>query len=330
VSERRLDPTTGEWVEFVTPARPPTPPGGCALCQLGAGLAPDGVAVVDDTPTAAAAPPPGHPSSDLYRAEPAGGAAETVVYAPDHATTLAGIGPDGVRRVLEVWADRYAELGGREGVGYVLAFEDAGEPAGRDGGHPHGHVRGYPEAPPLVRRELEAAARHLRRTGRCVYCDVVRAEQADPGRVVAENRSFVAVVPFWARRPLEVLLLSRRHATGLLDLSDPERSALAEILHACLTGYERLSGRPGSYRLAVHAGPTGDGEYLSVSHLHVELAPAAVEATSRDLHLAAAEPGTGAATGEVLPEAAAASFRAVLQRSNTMQTFPDSPASATR
>ena len=330
MSERRLDPATGEWVEFATPDRPATPSGGCALCQLGAGLPPGGVAVVDDTPAPAPPPRPGAPSSDLYQAEPAGGAAETVVYAPGHATTLAGIGPDGVRRVLEVWADRYAELGRREGVGYVLAYEDAGEPAGRAGGHPHGHVRGYPEAPPLVRRELEAAARHLRRTGRCVYCDVVRREQADPERMVAENRSFVALVPFWARHPFEVHLLSRRHATGLLDLTDPERSALAEILHTCVAGYERLSGRPASYRLAIHAAPTDDGEHLSVSHLHVELAPAAVPATGRDAHLAAAEPGTGVSTVEVLPEAAAATFREALQRSNTMQTLPDSPASATR
>ena len=331
MSEWRFDPTTGEWVEFANPARAAGRPGdGCALCEVGAGLPPGGVAVVGDRLADPAAPPaPGPRPSDLYQAEPVGGAAETVVYAAGHTTTLAGIGPDGVRRVLEVWADRYAELGARDGVGYVLAFENAGEPAGPAGWHPHGHVRGYPEAPPLVRRELEAAAGHLRRTGRCVRCDVVRREQRDAERVVAENRSFIAVVPFWARHPFEVHLLSRRHATSLLDLTDPERSALAEILHATLAGYERLSGSPASYRLAVHPAPTDDGEHLSVSHLHLELALARAPADGGNAHLAAADPAVGAFSGDVLPEAAAAALREALQ-SKTMQTLPDSPPSATR
>jgi UDPglucose--hexose-1-phosphate uridylyltransferase len=332
VSERRLDPTTGEWVEFAAPVPPATRPArGCALCQVGAAMPPGAVAVVGDGEADPAAPPtPGQPSSDLYQVEPVGGAAETVVYAAGHTTTLADIGPEGVRRVVEVWADRYAELGARDGVGYVLAFEDGGEPSGPDGLHPHGHVRGFPEAPPLVGRELEVATGHLRRTGRCVRCEVVHREQSDPVRVVADNRSFVAVVPFWARHPFEVQLLSRRHATSLLDLTDPERSALAEILHATVAGYERLAEPPTPYRLAVHQAPTDDGEHLSVSHLHLELALVRGPVAGAAAHLAASGPAAGAPAADVLPEVAATTVREALQESRTMQTLPDSPPSATR
>jgi UDPglucose--hexose-1-phosphate uridylyltransferase len=319
VRERRLDPTTGEWVELAAPDGPGAtlPDGGCPLCQLGAGLPPGSVAVVADTPPAPAAVPPEPGPSGLYRAEPAGGVTETVLYAAEHTTTLARIGPDGVRRVVEVWADRCAELGACDDLAYVLVFEDAGEPAGPAGWHPHGHVRGYAEAPPLVQRELDAATRHQRRTGRCVGCDVVSHEQADPERVVAENGSFVAVAPFWARRPFEVQILARRHATSLLDLTDPERSALAEILHAIVAGYQRVPGPPAPYRLAVHQAPTDDGEHLNLSHLHLhlhlELGLDRPPAAGARAHLAAAEPGAGVPVNHVPPEVAAAVLRTAAQ-----------------
>ena len=51
-------------------------------------------------------------------------------------------------------------------------------------------------------------------------------------RIVVENEHWLAVVPFWAVWPFEILLLPRRHVLRLPDLKDDERDALAANLKA--------------------------------------------------------------------------------------------------
>src|SRR5439155_7930212 len=58
------------------------------------------------------------------------GACEVVVYADDHRATLAGLGPGRVGLVVEVWAERLRELGGRPDVDYVMCFENRGREVG--------------------------------------------------------------------------------------------------------------------------------------------------------------------------------------------------------
>ena len=49
-------------------------------------------------------------------------------------------------------------------------------------------------------------------------------------RIVVENEHWLAVVPYWALWPFEVLLMPRRHVLRMPELLDNERNALAEIL----------------------------------------------------------------------------------------------------
>ncbi|HVM68379.1 MAG TPA: hypothetical protein VM204_00910, partial [Gaiellaceae bacterium] len=134
-------------------------------------------------------------------------------------------------------------------------------------------IEAFPEIPPVPLLELTTAHDYLRASGRCVLCDVVVAERADRSRFVAENDSFVALVPFAARAPYEVHVLAQRHAASLLDLTDVERAALAELLDDVLRGYDGLFGFPLPFALGIHQAPTDDGQWQHVSHFHVELVP---------------------------------------------------------
>jgi UDPglucose--hexose-1-phosphate uridylyltransferase len=127
--------------------------------------------------------------------------------------------------------------------------------------HAHGQVYAYPEVPPLAARELAAAAEHLDRHGSCVVCDTVAQERAEGVRVVAHNNAFVAYVPFAARFPYEVHVVAHRHAPSLLDLSDPDRAALAAILLDVVQGYDALFGFPLPYVMSMHQAPTSDGDW---------------------------------------------------------------------
>ena len=66
---------------------------------------------------------------------------------------------------------------------------------------------------------------------------------------------WLAVVPFWAVWPFEILLLPRRHVLRLPDLTDAERDALADILKRLLTRYDNLFETSFPYSMGWHGAP---------------------------------------------------------------------------
>ena len=235
MTERRRDPTTGEWVVFATDRQTRTflpPTSACPLCPTTDGRRPTeipvphfDIAVFDNRfPALSACPPePDVLGDELFLVEPALGAAEVVVFTSQHDATLASLPVANIARLIEVWAHRYAELGARPEVAYVFAFENKGEAIGVTLHHPHGQIYGYPDLPPRVVTELRAAAAHRDRTGTCVWCDVAAAEQVEEQRVVAVGEHFLAYVPFAARYPYEVHVSARQHLPSLLELDAAAR-----------------------------------------------------------------------------------------------------------
>lgn len=323
MSERRYDPITGEWRMFASHRQDRTflpADAFCPLCPTRQGQAPteiplpafDVVVFENRFPSLVSKPPePAVAGSDLYPVERSFGANEVVVYSDDHHLSLGQMSVERIAKVVEVWADRYAELGRRDEVAYVFIFENKGVAVGVTLHHPHGQIYAYPEIPPRAQRKLDVAAAHIAEHGTCVYCDVAARERSDGVRVVAHNRSFLAFVPFAARFPYEVQVVSLRHAPSLLDLSDPERLALADVLRTVVQAYDRLFGFALPYVMSMHQAPTDDGEHQHISHVHIEFTP--LHRTAEKLkYLAGSELGAGAFINDTAPEDTAARLRAVL------------------
>ena len=325
MTERRRDPTTGEWRIFASHRQDRTflpPADHCPLCPTRPGAEPTeipfeafDVVVFDNRfPSLVAHPPePDVASSPLYEVAPSIGACEVVVYSDDHNLEMAEMEVGKIARIIAVWADRYAVLGAREEIAYVLIFENRGEAIGVTLHHPHGQIYAFPEVPPRPALELATATAHFEAHGTCVFCDVVARERADGVRIVAENRSFLAYVPFAARWPYEVHVIAHRHAASLLDLTDPERLDLARLLRTVLGAYDGLFGFRLPYVMAMHQAPTDDGQYQHVSHLHLEFTPPHRTATKLK-YLAGSELGGGAFISDVRPEAASAHLREAAAR----------------
>jgi UDPglucose--hexose-1-phosphate uridylyltransferase len=318
VNERRRDPISGQWRVVATTRQErihlPTQDR-CPLCPTGPGGPATeipwpsfAVAVFDNRFPAFTATAVGPMRDGFFAVSPATGAAEVIVYSDDHEATLAELGRARLRLVVDVWADRYQHLADRPEVHYVFIFENRGEEIGVTLQHAHGQIYGYPEIPPVIRNELDVARRHLREHGTCVSCDVVAHERADGARVVSENATFLAFVPFAARVPFEVHIASYRHVTSLLGLSDEERDDLAAILERVLRAYDRLFGFRLPYVMSVHQEPTVDGDWRSISHLHVEFTPIH-RSEHRLKFLAGSELGAGIFLNDVAPEEAAARLR---------------------
>jgi len=253
-----------------------------------------------DAPKAARARAP-------FATERAHGAAEVVLYSPRHDASLGELPLRQVERLVEVWTDRYQELASRRSVAYVLIFENRGKEIGVTLTHPHGQIYAFPFVPPQAQQELSAAARYRREHKRCLHCDIVAAEVKAKERVVAANDGFVAFVPFFARWPYEVHVVSRRHRSSLLELSREEPRDLAAMLKTVLQKYDNLWAAPMPFVMVMHQRPTDGGRYPGC-HFHIEFTP---PYRSRDKlkYLAGCETGAGTFINDARAEETAAELR---------------------
>ncbi|MGG5260362.1 galactose-1-phosphate uridylyltransferase [Phycicoccus avicenniae] len=319
----RHDALTGDWVAVAGHRMHRTflpPRDECPLCPTGRGSVPSEVpdadydVVVFENRFPSYAPvavdnveaPPG------YLHAPALGRTEVVCFTSDHESTFAALTPHRVRTVVDVWADRTAELGADPDVAHVFCFENRGQEIGVTLHHPHGQVYAYPYVPARTAEILTRATEHHARTGRLLGADLLAAERADGSRVVLTSEHWTAYVPYAARWPLEVHLAPHRDVPDLVALDDAERDDLAATYLELLGRLDRFhvsdGGEPVAlpYIAAWHQAPARTGREVSRLFLQVM---SVLRGPGRLKYLAGSESGAGGWVTDTRPEAVAARLR---------------------
>ena len=208
----------------------------------------------------------------LLVAEGEPGICRVVCFAPRHDLTLSTMPVATIEQVVQTWMEQFRELGGRPEVQHVQIFENRGAMMGASNPHPHCQIWATASIPEVPAKELGAQGEYLAKHGRCLLCDYVDIEAAQKVRVVCENESFIALVPFWAVWPFELLICSRRHAGTLLEFDGTERSAFAQILKQVTSTYDKVFAVPFPYSMGFHQSPT-DREEHPEWHFHAHFYP---------------------------------------------------------
>jgi len=305
----RFDPLRQEWVAYATERNDRTflPTAFCPLCPTGAGGASEVPLDTFEVVVFENRFPAFGPDRRKGRpVRPPTTGCEVVVYTPEHEVTLAQLPAQRVRLLVDVWADRYRELGSRAEVAYVYIFENKGEEVGVTLHHPHGQIYALPFIPPFAEAELDASHKHLVEEGQCLHCRELALEAAGP-RMVLSERSMDAFVPRAARWPYEVHLYPRRHVPSIADLDEAERWDLARALLGVTGTYDRHFGFSTPYVMAVHQAPT-DGRDWPQAHLHFEFYPPH-RRDDRIKYLAGVELGAGTFVNDTRPEDTADQLR---------------------
>jgi UDPglucose--hexose-1-phosphate uridylyltransferase len=142
-------------------------------------------------------------------------------------------------------------------------------------------------------------------------CAVVEKERENPVRMVAENGSFAAYIPFFARYPYETHITTLRHLQTIDEMSGRELQDLAEILKQVLSAFDALFDKSFPYIMVVHQGPS-DGLDHSYYHFHIEFYPPMRSAVKLK-YLAGSEAGAGMFINDTLPETKAPELRALIK-----------------
>ena len=222
------------------------------------------------------------------------GRCEIVLYTPDHDQTFAGLGVVGARRVIDMWAQRTAELGARDDVDYVLIFENRGPEVGATVTHPHGQIYAYERIPPVPLRALHEGT--------------LNPGAVPDDLVVARCGQWLAWVPAAAIWPYELRIAPLDDVPDLVD-GRCDRDGLAAVLIDVLARLDQRFEEPMPYMLWIHQRPT-DGRDWPGARVGVTVAPL-LRAPGTQRYVAAAELGGGVYFNPVDPAQSAAALRAL-------------------
>ena len=208
----------------------------------------------------------------LLVAEPATGRCRVLCFSPRHDLTLAEMDVEAIRPVVETWAREVKTIGAEPAVRYVQVFENRGAMMGCSNPHPHGQVWATSYVPVGPARKLVTQRAYFERHGSDLLGDYLRKELAAGERIVCRNDHWVALVPFWAVWPFEIMLVPARRVPDLPSLRGAEREALADVLRRVSVRYDNLFRTSFPYSMGFHGRPT-DGEEHPWWRLHAVYFP---------------------------------------------------------
>ena len=208
----------------------------------------------------------------LLEAESESGICKVICYSPNHSLTLPLMEEGDIEKVISLWQKEYTDLGSDPNINHVQIFENKGAIMGCSNPHPHGQVWAQRSIPQEVQKKVVRQKSYWDQNNSSLLGDYLKQERNAKERIVLENESFVALVPYWAVWPFEAMIVPKRHVTSILELSQQEVADYASILKALTTGYDNLFETSFPYSAGIHQAPT-DGKDNSHWHMHMSFYP---------------------------------------------------------
>jgi UDPglucose--hexose-1-phosphate uridylyltransferase len=321
IGELRLDPLVNEWVAMAAhrQGRVFLPPKElCPLCpstaeNLTEVPEEDFEVVVFDNKSPSLRPPDGDwalpdmagPDTDTGSAA---GKCEVICFTADHGQSFKDLSTERIRVLLEAWIDRTRELSKEKFIQHITPFENRGEEVGVTLAHPHGQIYAYSYIPPKVSRMLEVAKKHKERTGKVLFDEIVAREIKEEERIVAENKHWVAYVPYAARYSFEIHVAPKVSVADLSELTSEVADAYPAIAKEVLQRLDGVFDIPMAYIAAWHQAPVREGRDLLRLHWQIT---SVRRAPGKLKYLAGSESSMGAFIMDLRPEQSAAQLREV-------------------
>ena len=211
-------------------------------------------------------------SKGLLVAQGEPGICRVMCFSPRHDLTLATMPVQGIEAVVATWTEQFRELGAMPQINHVQIFENRGAAMGASNPHPHCQIWSTRSLPEIPQKELVAQRIFFETKKSCLLCAYTSLEEGEKDRIVCENESFVALVPFWAVWPFEIMISSRRHLGTLADFTADEVIGFARILKQVTSTYDRVFEAPFPYSMGLHQSPT-DGKPHPEWHFHAHFFP---------------------------------------------------------
>lgn len=291
---KRYNPLTGEWVlvsphrakrpwqgqtEKVSEEQRPKYDEGCYLCPGNARaqgpvndkytstfvFTNDFSALLEDTPL-------GDYKDGLFQAKAERGISRVICFSPRHDLTIPEMDVNDIKKVVDLWESEYTTLGEKDFINHVQIFENKGSVMGCSNPHPHGQIWAQSSIPMEVEKETIQQKAYYHENGVTLLENYLDAELDKQERIVVENNSFVALVPFWAIWPFETMILPKRQVTNITELTEEEKLGFADIYKQLTIRYDNLFKVSFPYSAGIHQAPV-DGVSHPEWYMHMHFYP---------------------------------------------------------
>lgn len=325
MAELRWNPMIDDWTMIASHRqnRPQMPKDFCPFCpKFGKVPDYDVYAYDNDFPALSQTPPEmDFPVTELgkklYKVAPSYGKCEVILYSPDHTGSLCLLPREHIIKLVNLWIERFNAMASDEKIKYIFPFENRGDKCGTTMPHPHGQMYGFSVMPKKIELELNAAKKFKDENGTCLFCAMVEEEIAFKKRIIYENDTFIAYMPFFADYAYGVYIAAKKHISRINQLDAKGIADLADIIKVVLGSYDELFDYKFPYMMTMHNAPVNsedtypdNDEYF---HFHIELYPP-MRSADKQQFMASSETGIWAHCNPTAPEAKAEELRAAVEK----------------
>ncbi len=247
------------------------------------------------------------------------GECRVVCFSPEHNLTMSDLSVEQIARVIEAWREQTADLMEREWISHVMVFENKGAMMGCSNPHPHGQIWATESVPVIPAREAASQRSYYNEKKSRLLVEYAEWEHQQQERIVFQNDSWIAVVPFWAVWPFETLVIPRRDRRAISDLTAVEIQDWAVLLKALLTCYDNLFSCSFPYSMGVYQAPRdrqlgATQNYDDGFQLNQKFFPPLLRSADVKKHMVGFEL-CAEAQRDITPESAAERLRAAMRSS---------------
>lgn len=318
--ELRWNPLLDTWTMVATNRqnRPHLPKDYCPFCP-GRGNVPDNYDVLaypNDFPVMSLDAADLKTGKGIFRRKAAVGHCEVILYSPEHTKQLYQLSDEHVLKIVELWNSRFKDLAKDKRVKYIYEFENRGEEVGVTIHHPHGQLYAYSFIPAKIREELDNCKKYYKEQGVNLFTDLNKAERKYGKRMVLENNSFLAYIPYFTDYPFGVFIVNKKLKGNITLFTAGEKKDLALMLKQLTSAFDKIYDRPFPYMMCIHQTPVNERKYADADKyyaFHIEFYPV-LRAKDKLKYYAGSEMGAGAAANPLDVDECAAILRSKLQQ----------------
>ena len=211
-------------------------------------------------------PEPQSSDDPLFQSAGARGTCRVMCFSPKSNVTIPLMSVEEIKEVVDTWVEEMISLGQR--YKWVQIFENKGAVMGCSNPHPHCQIWASSFMPNEAFVKDANMRQYKEKHGSNLLQDYAKKEEAKNERLVVSNEDWLALVPYWAVWPYETMIIPRhRHILRMTDLTQEERTSLADIMKQLTTRYDNLFECSFPYSMGFHGAPTGpDQDTTDNSH----------------------------------------------------------------
>jgi UDPglucose--hexose-1-phosphate uridylyltransferase len=169
--------------------------------------------------------------------------------------------------VLDTFKNRIESIKSETDIKYIVVFKNDGKLSGATLEHPHSQIVGLTFIPDNIRLKNNKLREYYHSRGDCYYCSLI-----NNSNIVFKSDSFICIMPDEARFSYETWIIPGKHEAYFENLSQIEKSDLAEVLQKTIKSTNILLDNP-SFNLVMHNGTYKEESNNKYMHWHFQLIP---------------------------------------------------------